>query len=77
MIKTIGLKKDPKALYSRVSDVLYLLFDDNGHVKLGADVPGINLDYDAQGRLVGVEVLNASQLLKEFIRESSAAIKVR
>lgn len=75
-MKTVGVKEDPRIHYSRVSDVLYLLFDEAGRDELGELMSAINLDYDDNGQLIGVEVLNASQLLKEFIKKSNASISV-
>lgn len=75
-MKTIGVKEDPRIHYSRVSDVLYLLFDEARHDELGELMSAINLDYDDNGQLIGVEVVNASQLLKEFIKKSNASISV-
>lgn len=79
MIKTVGISDDPNIQYSHVSDVLYFLFD--RRAMLGEHVeeatPGINLDYDENGKLVGVEVLNASQVLREFIRKSYSTITMK
>ncbi len=76
-MKTVTLKEDPHIHYSRVSDVLYLLFGEENKEELSQFIPGINLDYNDEGKLVGVEVLNASKLLKEFIKKSNASISIR
>jgi len=79
VIKTVGVSEDPKIQYSQISDVLYFLFDKEASIgnRTEEATPGINLDYDETGKLIGVEVLNASLVLKEFIRKSHSAITMK
>ena len=55
-----------KVHYDAEMDVLYL-------AKLGLEqevreiYPGLNLELDAQGEVIGLEILKASELLKEVI----------
>jgi len=42
------------------SDALYLRLDESAVVESEQVKPGVVLDYDAQGRVVGVEMLNLS-----------------
>ena len=42
------------------SDALYLRLDESAVVESEQVKPGVVLDYDAQGRVVGVEILNLS-----------------
>ncbi len=55
-----------KVHYDAEIDVLYL-----ARAGLEQEVreiyPGLNLEIDAQGELIGVEILRASELLKEVI----------
>jgi len=54
MIPTRQLKIDKE------SDALYLRLDESAVVESEQVKPGVVLDYDAQGRVVGVEMLNLS-----------------
>jgi len=78
-MKAVEFEAEKRIHYSRISDVLYFLFDD--HARVGDHVeeamPGVNLDYDEQGKLVGVEVLNASKLLKEFIKKIHTSVEIK
>jgi uncharacterized protein YuzE len=52
-----------KTLYDAQSDALYLRFAD-GPVSDSEEVrPGVILDFDAEGRIVAVEILDASEHL--------------
>jgi len=42
------------------SDALYLRLDESAVVESEQVKPGVVLDYDAQGRVVGIEMLNLS-----------------
>jgi uncharacterized protein YuzE len=50
-----------KVTYDPEVDVLRILFRDVPIEESDEDKPGIILDYDKDGNLVGMEVLNASQ----------------
>ena len=50
-----------KVTYDPDVDVLRILFRDGPIEESDEDKPGIILDYDKQGNMVGLEVLNASQ----------------
>ncbi|MBI4790566.1 MAG: DUF2283 domain-containing protein [Chloroflexi bacterium] len=64
-----------KASYDPEVDVLY--FAQPGKEEEVVEVaPGINLEYGANGELLGVEILNASRLMKgiiEPLREKALA----
>jgi uncharacterized protein YuzE len=50
-----------KVTFDRDSDALYIRFSDE-EVEDTAEVrPGVMLDYDAKGRIVALEILNASE----------------
>ncbi len=42
-------------------DVVYIQFSENKVVESDQDKPGIILDYDAEGNIVSIEVLDASK----------------
>ncbi|MDA1050936.1 MAG: DUF2283 domain-containing protein [Planctomycetota bacterium] len=50
-----------KVTYDPEVDVLRILFRDVPIEESDEDKPGIILDYDGDGNIVGLEVLNASQ----------------
>ena len=50
-----------KVTYDPEVDVLRILFRDVPVEESDADKPGVILDYDKEGNVVGMEVLNASQ----------------
>jgi uncharacterized protein YuzE len=50
--------------YDREVDVLSIVLSDSPIEESDEEKPGVILDYDAQGNLVGVEILAASQNLE-------------
>ena len=50
-----------KIRYDSEVDVLRVLFSDARIEESDEDKPGVILDYDAAGNVVGLEILNASQ----------------
>ncbi len=50
-----------KVTYDPEVDVLHVLFRDVPVAESDEDKPGVILDYDDAGNLVGVEILNASR----------------
>ena len=55
-----------KVTYDRKTDTLNVIFKDDMPVaESDEDKPGIILDYDAEGNLISLEVLDASQRVTE------------
>jgi uncharacterized protein YuzE len=50
-----------KVIYDPEVDVLRILFRDEPIEESDEDKPGLILDYDKDGNVVGLELLNASQ----------------
>jgi uncharacterized protein YuzE len=50
-----------KVTYDSEVDVLRMLFSDAPIEESDEDKPGVILDYDADGNIVGMEILNASK----------------
>lgn len=50
-----------KVLYDNETDTLTITFSDTAVAESDEDKPGVILDYDVAGSLVGLEILDASQ----------------
>jgi uncharacterized protein YuzE len=50
-----------KVIYDPEVDVLCILFSNAPVEESDEDKPGVILDYDGQGNIVGLEILNASK----------------
>ena len=59
-----------KIEYDSVRDLLYIWFAAPGEKasKTETVTPGVHADFDRQGRLVGIEVLDASEILQQRIQ---------
>ncbi|HEV8605290.1 MAG TPA: DUF2283 domain-containing protein [Tepidisphaeraceae bacterium] len=53
-----------KINYDPEVDILRIVFNDNAIEESDEDQPGIILDYDAQGNVVGLEILDASKRME-------------
>jgi uncharacterized protein YuzE len=53
-----------KVKYDKDVDVLYIVFSDNKVSESDEDKPGVILDYDSAGAIVGIEILDASKKMK-------------
>lgn len=51
--------------YDKAIDVIYIKFSDNKVAESDEEKPGIILDYDESGNVVGIEVLNASSKMNQ------------
>lgn len=59
--------KDFRVFYDEKEDILYLA--KQGQEEEVMEVaPGVNVEFDKGGQLIGVELLNASALLKDVIK---------
>ena len=58
--------EDFKVMYNAEEDILYLAKagEEEAVVELS---PGVNLELDKEGRLIGVELFHASSLFKDII----------
>jgi len=59
-----------KVQYDRVRDLLYIWFGVPGEKAARTEtiVPGVHADFNAQGRLIGIEVLDASEVLRHKVQ---------
>jgi len=54
--------------YDAKSDVLYIAVKKGAEEKFVEVAPGINVELDNRGEVIGIEVLNASKFLKPVIK---------
>lgn len=47
--------------YNKESDAIYIQFSDAQVFESDEDKPGVILDYDERGSIIGIEILNASE----------------
>lgn len=59
-----------KIEYDTVRDLLYIWFGTPGEKAARTEtvVPGVHADFDRQGRLLGIEVLDASEVLRHKVQ---------
>lgn len=62
------------ASYNSEDDILRLLWSDSKIEESDEVEPGVILDYDASGNVVGIEVLNASKKIKRLEKYSIKTI---
>jgi len=57
-----------KVKYDKSVDILYLSFNDEKIFESDEEKKGIILDYAKSGKIVGIELLNASQQMKSPVK---------
>jgi len=59
-----------KIEYDSVRDLLYIWFGIPGEkaAKTETVVPGVHADFNRRGRLIGIEVLDASEVLQQRVQ---------
>ena len=53
-----------KVIYDSKTDTLTVIFTDTPVAESDEDKPGVILDYDKAGKIVGIEILNASKQIE-------------
>ncbi len=66
-----ALEAAKRIRYSPDSDVLYFLLAEGEEEYFEEPIPGVHVEYDESGRVIGVEVLNASRVLKHFLQRAN------
>lgn len=54
-----------KVKYDRDVDILYIKLNDSQIEESDEDRPGMVIDYDADGLIVGIEIMNASKRMAQ------------
>jgi uncharacterized protein YuzE len=65
---------DFRVTYDEKEDILYLA-KEGGEEEVVELSPGVNIELDASGSLIGVELFNASTLFKDVIKSMEKKIK--
>lgn len=66
--------KDFKVLYDDEEDILYLAKEGEEEEVVELS-PGVNIELDSSGELIGIELFNASAILKDVIKPLERRIK--
>jgi uncharacterized protein YuzE len=61
-------KSKPLVEYDASSDVLYIATRKGLEEEFTEIAPGVNVEMDSNGNVLGVEILRASQTLKGFLK---------
>jgi uncharacterized protein YuzE len=73
--------KKPLVNYDAKEDVLYIVARKGKEEEFVEIAPGINVELDEKGEVIGIEILNASGFLKPVVkplyRHMEAALKIR
>lgn len=59
--------EDFKIFYDEAEDILYLAKE--GEEEILEVSPGVNMELDASGRLIGVEIFRASSRFKDVLKQ--------
>ena len=63
-----------KIKYDKEVDILYIQFSDKKVGESDEEKPGIILDYDNEGTIIGIEVLNASKKMPKPMKFEYEAV---
>ena len=62
------MSNEPLVNYDSESDVLYIVTREGQEEEFVEIAPGIKIELDKEGRVIGIEILNASEFLKPVAR---------
>ena len=62
------MNNKPKINYDPKSDVLYIVARKGKEEEFVEIAPGLNAELDENGRVIGIEILNASTVLKSIAK---------
>jgi uncharacterized protein YuzE len=54
--------------YDKDSDSLFICLKDGVEESFEEVVPGINIEFDKDREIIGIEILKASRFLKQFVK---------
>ena len=67
--------EDFKIFYDEVEDILYLAREGEEEEVLEVS-PGVNMELDASGKLIGVEIFRASMRFKDVLKQMEKKLQV-
>ena len=70
------MKDELRAFYDQKEDILYLAREGEESEFIEFQ-PGVNLELDSGKRVIGIEIMEASRVLREVIKPLQAARSVR
>lgn len=62
------MNKKASVNYDSKSDVIYIVTKKGGEEQFVEVAPGINVELDETGQVIGIEILNASHFLRPIAR---------
>jgi uncharacterized protein YuzE len=66
----------PIVNYDSKSDILYIVTKKGDEEEFIEIAPGVNVELDAEGQVIGIEILNASEFLKPIVKSLYEHIEV-
>lgn len=60
--------------YDERADVLYILGQEGPLEEFVEPVPGVHVELDAKGRVIGIEIMNASKILEPLLEGLRAKV---
>jgi uncharacterized protein YuzE len=60
-------KREPLVNYDPATDVLYFVTHEGVEAEFKEVIPGVNVELNEEGEVIGVEILGASQVLKNVL----------
>jgi len=69
-----NIMKDFKVVYDDEEDILYIAKEGKEEEVVELS-PGVNVELDSSGKLIGIELFNASNILKDVIEPIDKRIK--
>jgi uncharacterized protein YuzE len=70
-MKALEMEETKQIRYSPDSDVLYFLLAEGEEEYFEEPIPGVHVEYDESGHVIGVEILNASKVLRNFLQRAT------
>jgi len=62
------MKKPPLVNYDSKSDVIYIVVKKGPEETIVEVAPGVNVELDEKGEIIGIEILRASKLFKPIVK---------
>ena len=70
------MSNNPLVNYDSESDILYIMTKKGDEEEFIEIAPGVNVELDAEGRVIGIEILNASEFLKPIVKSLYEHVEV-